>query len=93
LEKSFNKFTSNVFFFFSQLRFKTEPEDLSSAIFIGRRFVDVDENRFFGNVNEVEGTLFLCVSVERAVVDRARTIFRASKSRTHSATCGWAAMN
>ncbi len=74
LEQDFNKFTADVFFFFRQLRFQADPEDLPGVFLVLCRFVDVNENGFLGDVNQVERTLLLCVAVKRPVVHGARPV-------------------
>ena len=69
LKQGFNKITTDVFFLFIQLRFQAKPENLSSTFLIAWRFIDVDKDRFFGNVNQVERALFLGITVEWTVVN------------------------
>jgi hypothetical protein len=74
LKQGLNEFTSDVFFLFGQLRFKTEPEDGPSTVLVGRWFVDMDKDGFSSDINQVQRPLFLGVSVKWAVVDGARAV-------------------
>ena len=74
MKQGFDQITSNVFFLFVQLWFEAKPQNLSTAVFIAGRFVNVDKDWFFGNVNEIEWSLFLRISIKRTVVNWARTV-------------------
>jgi hypothetical protein len=56
------------------LRLKAKPQNLATTLFISRRFVNVNENRFLCKVDEVEGTFLFCIPVKFTVIDRARPV-------------------
>ena len=63
-EAGSHELTPNVFLFLRELRLEAEPEDGPTAVVIGRGLVNVDEDGFTGDVDEVERSLFLRVAVK-----------------------------
>ena len=71
LEQGFDQLTSDVFLLLGELRLQSKPQDGPAAVISCGRLVDVNENRFSRDVDEVQRTLLFGVSIERTVVDWA----------------------
>ena len=74
LEERFHKFTADVFLFLCKLRFQSEPENGTTTVVVGRWFVNVDEDWFASDVNQIERTLLFGISIEGTVIDGTGTV-------------------